>query len=103
MHATFMVFFVLTVVPFAAFGNFFLPIHTGAEDMPFPHFNMMSFWTTFVSFCVMLLSFFVGDGPTLGGWTQYAPLSAVGSAAGPAQGSGLVIWPPCIPTLFVGH
>src|SRR6202051_3469299 len=59
MHGTIMVFFVLTTAPFAAFGNFFLPLHVGAEDMSFPHFNMMSFWTTFVAFCVMLLSFFV--------------------------------------------
>ena len=103
MHATFMVFFVLTVVPFAAFGNFFLPIHTGAEDMPFPHFNMMSFWTTFVAFCVMVSSFFVGDGPTLGGWTQYAPLSAVGSVAGPGQGSGVVLWALSIAIFCVGQ
>jgi cytochrome c oxidase subunit 1 len=103
MHATFMVFFVLTVAPFAAFGNFFIPIHTGAEDMPFPHFNMMSFWTTFVAFCVMLLSFFVGDGPTLGGWTQYAPLSAVGSVAGPGQGAGVVIWAASIAIFCVGQ
>ena len=48
MHATIMVFFVLTTAPFAAFGNYFLPIQVGAEDMPFPHFNMMSFWVTFV-------------------------------------------------------
>ena len=48
MHGTIMVFFVLTTAPFAAFGNFFLPIQMGAEDMPFPHFNMMSFWVTFV-------------------------------------------------------
>jgi cytochrome c oxidase subunit 1 len=103
MHATFMVFFVLTVVPFAAFGNFFLPIHTGAEDMPFPHFNMMSFWTTFVAFCVMVSSFFVGDGPTLGGWTQYAPLSAVGSVAGPGQGSGVILWAISIAIFCVGQ
>jgi cytochrome c oxidase subunit 1 len=103
MHATFMVFFVLTVAPFAAFGNFFIPIHTGAEDMPFPHFNMMSFWTTFVAFCVMLLSFFVGDGPTLGGWTQYAPLSALGSVAGPGQGAGVVIWATSIAIFCVGQ
>ena len=81
MHGTIMVFFVLTTAPFAAFGNFFLPIQVGAEDMPFPHFNMMSFWVTFVAFLVLISSFFVGDGPTLGGWTQYAPLSAVGSVA----------------------
>lgn len=103
MHATFMVFFVLTVVPFAAFGNFFLPIHTGAEDMPFPHFNMMSFWTTFVAFCVMLSSFFVADGPTLGGWTQYAPLSAVGSVAGPGQGAGVVLWALSIAIFCIGQ
>ena len=47
MHGTIMVFFVLTTAPFAAFGNFFLPIQVGAEDMPFPRFNMMSFWVTF--------------------------------------------------------
>ena len=60
MHGTIMVFFVLTTAPFAAFGNFFLPIQVGAEDMPFPRFNMMSFWVTFVAFLVLMSSFFVG-------------------------------------------
>src|SRR5438876_486918 len=73
MHATIMVFFVLTTAPFAGFGNFFLPIQVGAEDMPFPRFNMMSFWVTFVAFVVLVSSFFVGDGPTLGGWTLLWP------------------------------
>src|ERR1700722_2253220 len=59
MHGTIMVFFVLTPAPFAAFGNFFLPIQVGAEDMPFPHFNMMSFWVTFVAFLVLVASFFM--------------------------------------------
>src|SRR5690242_103862 len=86
MHGTIMVFFVLTTAPFAAFGNFFLPIQVGAEDMPFPRFNMMSFWVTFLAFVVLVSSFVLGDGPTLGGWTQYAPLNAVGSVAGPGQG-----------------
>src|SRR5260370_15609 len=103
MHATFMVFFVLTVAPFAAFGNFFLPIHVGAEDMPFPHFNMMSFWITFVAFCVMVSSFFVSDGPTLGGWTQYAPLSAVGAVAGAGGGAGGVLWATSIAIFCVGQ
>src|SRR5271170_1742635 len=86
MHGTIMVFFVLTTAPFAAFGNFFLPIQVGAEDMPFPHFNMMSFWVTFVAFIVLMSSFVLGDGPTLGGWTQYAPLNSVGAVSGPGQG-----------------
>jgi len=103
MHGTIMVFFVLTTAPFAAFGNYFLPIQVGAEDMPFPHFNMMSFWVTFVSFLVMVSSFFVPDGPTLGGWTQYAPLSAVGKVSGPGQGTGVVLWAASIAIFCIGQ
>src|ERR1700685_2938105 len=103
MHGTIMVFFVLTTAPFAAFGNFFLPIQVGAEDMPFPHFNMMSFWVTFVSFLVLIASFFVGDGPSLGGSTQYAPLSAVGSVGGPGEGLGTVLWAASIGIFCVGQ
>src|SRR5438046_8630003 len=103
MHATIMVFFVLTAARFAAFGNYFLPIQVGAEDMPFPRFNMMSFWITFAGFVALVLSFFVGDGPTLGGWTQYAPLSAVGSAAGPGEGTGVVLWATSITLFCVGQ
>src|SRR3984893_10400901 len=60
MHGTIMVFFVLSTAPLAAFGNFFLPIQTGAEDIPFPHLHMMSLWVTFVAFVVMVAGFFVG-------------------------------------------
>ena len=88
MHGTIMIFFVLTNAPFAAFGNYFLPIQIGAEDMAFPRFNMMSFWTTFPAFLVMMAAFFVADGPPIAGWTSYAPLSAVGGDAGP----GLARW-----------
>src|SRR5256886_10876102 len=103
MHGTIMVFFVLTTAPFAAFGNFFLPIQVGAEDMPFPRFNMMSFWVTFVAFLVLVSSFILGDGPTLGGWTQYAPLNSVGSVAGPGQGLGVVLWMISIALFCVGQ
>jgi cytochrome c oxidase subunit 1 len=103
MHGTIMVFFVLTTAPFAAFGNFFLPIQVGAEDMPFPRFNMMSFWVTFLAFVVLMSSFFVGDGPTLGGWTQYAPLNSLGSVTGPGQGLGVVLWMTSIALFCVGQ
>src|ERR1700681_1388159 len=88
MHGTIMVFFVLTTAPFAAFGNFFLPIQVGAEDMPFPRFNMMSFWVTFLGFLALISSFFVSDGTTLGGWNQYAPLNSVCAVAGHGQCAG---------------
>src|SRR6202048_2945448 len=103
MHGTIMVFFVLTTAPFAAFGNFFLPIQVGAEDMPFPRFNMMSFWVTFVAFLVLMSSFILGDGPTLGGWTQYAPLNSGGAVRGPGQGLGVVLWMVSIALFCVGQ
>src|SRR6202046_2508134 len=92
MHGTLMVFFVLTNAPFAAFGNYFLPIQIGAEDMAFPRFNMMSFWTTFVAWLFMMAAFFVADGPPISGWTAYAPLSAVGGDAGPGLAMGQNLW-----------
>jgi cytochrome c oxidase subunit 1 len=103
MHATLMVFFVLTTAPFAAFGNYFLPIQVGAEDMAFPRFNMMSFWVTFVAFVVLVLAFFVGDGPPLAGWTSYPPLSSVGSVAGPGQGTGQTLWAISIAIFCIGQ
>src|SRR6202790_4564076 len=54
MHGTIMVFFVLTTAPQGGFGNYFLPIQIGAPDMAFPVLNMLSFWTTFVGYVVIL-------------------------------------------------
>ena len=91
MHGTIMVFFVLTTAPQGGFGNYFLPIQIGAPDMAFPVLNMLSFWTTFISFIVMLAAFFVTGGAPLHGWTGYAPLSAVPSS-GPGEGLGADLW-----------
>ncbi|HEY8409961.1 MAG TPA: cbb3-type cytochrome c oxidase subunit I, partial [Pyrinomonadaceae bacterium] len=123
MHGTIMVFFVLTTAPQGGFGNYFLPIQIGAEDMAFPVLNMMSFWVTFVGFIVILLAIFVegnhalgdwfaGLGPSfaggsgtvgpIGGWTAYAPLSALGKIAGPGQGAGMNLWVISIATFCVG-
>src|SRR5262249_46689089 len=100
MHGTIMVFFVLTTAPQGGFGNYFLPIQIGAEDMAFPVLNMMSFWVTFVGFIVILSAIFLAGGwpPStatvgpIGGWTGYAPLSALGQIAGPGQGMGMNLW-----------
>jgi cytochrome c oxidase subunit 1 len=102
MHGTIMVFFVLTTAPQGGFGNYFLPIQIGADDMAFPVLNMMSFWITFLALVVLLGAFFVNffvDDPNMvnvigpiGGWTGYAPLSALGDRAGPGQGTGVILW-----------
>jgi cytochrome c oxidase subunit I len=91
MHGTIMVFFVLTTAPQGGFGNYFLPIQIGAPDMAFPVLNMLSFWTTFVAFVVILAAFFVTGGAPLHGWTGYAPLSALPNA-GPGEQLGADLW-----------
>ncbi|MDQ3586199.1 MAG: cbb3-type cytochrome c oxidase subunit I [Acidobacteriota bacterium] len=112
MHGTIMVFYVLTTAPQGGFGNYFLPIQIGAEDMAFPVLNMLSFWVTFVGLVVIIAAvFFEGNqalgtsalgmwlggggsgtvGP-IGGWTGYPPLSALGKIAGPGQGAGMSLW-----------
>ena len=123
MHGTIMVFFVLTTAPQGGFGNYFLPIQIGAEDMAFPVLNMLSFWVTLVGFIVILLAIFVegnqsigqwfaalgpsfsgGSGTVgpIGGWTGYAPLSALGKIAGPGQGAGMNLWVISIAIFCVG-
>src|SRR5918999_925297 len=123
IHGTIMVFFVLTTAPQGGFGNYFLPIQIGAEDMAFPVLNMLSFWVTLVGFIVILMaivvegnqsigawfatlgpSFAGGSGTVgpIGGWTGYAPLSALGKIAGPGQGAGMNLWVISIAIFCVG-
>jgi cytochrome c oxidase subunit 1 len=105
MHGTIMVFFVLTTAPQGGFGNYFLPIQIGAEDMAFPVLNMLSFWVTFVGFIVILAAiFFSGAESTvgpIGGWTAYAPLSALPNS-GPGQGMGMNLWIISIAVFCIG-
>jgi cytochrome c oxidase subunit I len=92
LHGTIMIFFVLTLAPQNAFGNYFLPLQIGAEETAFPVLNMVSFWTTLVAFLVLLATLFVKDGPPISGWTAYPPMSAVGKDAGPGLGMGQNLW-----------
>jgi cytochrome c oxidase subunit 1 len=63
---------------------------------------MMSFWTTFTAFLVMMASFFITDGPPIAGWTSYAPLSAVGGDAGPGLAVGQTLWAVSIAIFCIG-
>lgn len=91
MHGTLMVFFVLSTVPQAGFGTFFLPLQLGASKMAFPRLTAAGFWTALVSFFVLMAAFVVPGGASGAGWTQYPPLSAL-SSAGPGQGLGTDLW-----------
>jgi cytochrome c oxidase subunit 1 len=45
--------------------------------MAFPTLNMLSFWTAVPGAVLIIWSFFVTGGAAGGGWTSYAPLSAI--------------------------
>ena len=91
MHGTLMVFFVLSTAPQNGFGTYFLPLQLGTSKMSFPRLTAAGFWITFISFLVLIAAFFAPGGPSIAGWTQYAPLSALASA-GPGQGLGTDLW-----------
>src|SRR5260370_14651679 len=110
MHGTIMVFFVLTTAPQGGFGNYFLPIQIGAEDMAFPFLNMMSFWVTLVGFLVLMLAIFAEGNLTVGSWisklgesfaagsgkvppirgrTGFSPFNPLGKNSRPRPGAGV--------------
>ncbi len=73
VHGVVMIFlFIIPGIP-AVFGNFFLPIMIGAEDVSFPRINLMS-WYCYVSGAVLAL-ISVAVGPPDTGWTFYVPYS----------------------------
>ncbi|HEX7287253.1 MAG TPA: cbb3-type cytochrome c oxidase subunit I [Candidatus Angelobacter sp.] len=91
IHGTVMVFFVLSTLPQSGLGTYFLPLQLGAREMAFPALNMAGFWTTLVSFLVLMAALLAPGGASIAGWTQYAPLSAI-ATAGPGQGLGTDLW-----------
>ncbi|HET9216661.1 MAG TPA: cbb3-type cytochrome c oxidase subunit I, partial [Terriglobia bacterium] len=91
MHGTIMVFFLFTAVLTGGFGNFLIPLQIGARDMAFPFLNALSYWIFLASCIVIFSALLVEGGAPLGGWTAYAPLSALPDA-GPGQGTGMTLW-----------
>jgi len=76
MHATIMVFLVITPLLIGAIGNFVTPLQIGAREMAFPWLTSASFWLYFLSGLGLLASFFVPGGAANSGWSAYAPLSS---------------------------
>jgi len=75
LHGVIMIFlFIIPVVP-AIFGNFFLPIMLGTDDVSFPRLNLISWYLYILGGVLALSTLFVGHGPPDTGWTFYAPYS----------------------------
>lgn len=75
VHGSLMLFAVSVVAIVGGFGNYFVPLLIGAEDMTFPRLNGLSWWFLVPGIMAILLSPFVGGFQT--GWSGYAPLSAM--------------------------
>jgi cytochrome c oxidase subunit 1 len=91
MHGTILVFFVLTAGLSGTFANLLIPLQVGARDMASPFLNMLSYWFFFMASIVMMSSLFVETGPASGGWTSYAPLSALQDASSGSK-TGMDLW-----------
>ncbi len=75
LHGVIMIFlFIIPGIP-AIFGNFFLPILLGADDVAFPKVNLLSFYLYVAGGLLALSTLVLGDGPPDTGWTFYAPYS----------------------------
>jgi cytochrome c oxidase subunit I len=75
LHGVIMIFlFIIPAVP-AIFGNFFLPIMIGTDDVAFPRVNLLSWYLYMLGGLFALSTLIVGHGPADTGWTFYAPYS----------------------------
>ena len=75
LHGVIMIFlFVIPAIP-AVFGNFFLPIQIGADDVFFPRLNLMSWYLFMFGGGFAIISLFSGKGFPDTGWTFYVPFS----------------------------
>lgn len=74
IHGSLMLFAVAVVAIVGGFGNYFVPIMVGADDMTFPELNGLSWWFVLPGVFAIAISPVLGGFQT--GWTGYAPLSA---------------------------
>jgi cytochrome c oxidase subunit I len=74
LHGIVMVwFFLIPSIP-ATFGNFFLPLMIGANDLAFPRLNLLS-WYLFMAGALFTLGAIIAGGVDTG-WTFYTPYSS---------------------------
>ena len=75
LHGVIQIFlFIIPGIP-VAFGNIFIPLLIGAQDVAFPRINRLSWWLYVTGAVIILLSLFMHGRPPDTGWTFYAPYS----------------------------
>lgn len=74
LHGVIMIFlFIIPALP-AIFGNFFLPMQIGTDDVFFPRLNLLSWYLYIAGGVIAVVSLF-SDGFPDTGWTFYVPFS----------------------------
>ena len=74
-HGLVMLFLFVTPMSFA-FGNYFIPLLIGADDMAFPRLNSIAFWLLPPAALLIISGFFLPQlAPSQTSWTMYTPLS----------------------------
>ncbi|MFB6180027.1 MAG: cbb3-type cytochrome c oxidase subunit I [Halorientalis sp.] len=80
-HGITMLFLFATPV-LAAFGNYFVPLLVGADDMAFPRINAIAFWLLPPGALLIWGGFLIPNiAASQTSWTMYTPLSACGAQA----------------------
>ncbi len=84
-HGLTMLFLFATPMVFA-FGNYFVPLLIGADDMAFPRLNAIAFWLLPAGATLIWIGFplgALGTGiqPSQTSWTMYTPLASCGQSA----------------------
>lgn len=75
LHGVIMIFlFIIPGIP-AIFGNFFLPIQLGTDDVFFPRLNLLSWYLYMFGGMAAIVSLFTAGGFPDTGWTFYVPFS----------------------------
>ena len=80
MHGLIMIFFMVMPVLMGGFGNYFVPMQLGVNEMAFPRLNALSFWLLIAAIFYLYLAASVDMGVGVG-WTLYPPLSALEGGA----------------------
>merc|ERR1711863_179443 len=89
LHGFLMIFFLVMPGLFGGFGNYFVVIFQGSQEVVYPRANNLSILILILSYLFFVLSFFSEFGGGTG-WTFYPPLSTSFMSLSPSSTANLI-------------